>query len=213
MKDYGKVMLVCNMKHESSHNNTAQECFQYDKTCAILPLAENTSSIVITVNASESERLLALDDMAFCAEAESMLNHRLGKMTLISQPIAYPLVGVMSDRFIGQNFALIGDAAVGMHPVTAHGFNLGLRSADTLAQLVIKAHKKGRNIASKRLLHEYEARHKLLSKPLYDATNAIVALYTNKKPWAKVVRKVGIRLGNKALPFKKLVTHRLTQIR
>lgn len=213
MKDYGKVMLVCHMKHEGNHNNTAQECFQYDKTCAILPLAENTSSIVITVNASESERLLALDDLAFCAEAQSMLNHRLGKMTLISQPIAYPLVGVMSDRFISQNFALIGDAAVGMHPVTAHGFNLGLRSADTLAQQIIKAHTKGKNIASKRLLHEYEARHKLLSKPLYDATNTIVALYTNKAPLAKAVRKIGIRLGNKILPFKRLVTHRLTQVR
>ena len=213
MKDFGKVMIVCNMKHQLSHEHTAQECFQYDRTCAILPLGESESSIVITVNASESERLLALDDNRFNLEVEQMLATRLGKMSLISQRTAYPLIGVMSDRFIAKSFALIGDAAVGMHPVTAHGFNLGLRSADTLAQLIVKAQKQGKDIASRRLLLEYEARHKLLSKPLYEATNKIVALYTNPSPLAKVMRKTGITLGNQFLPFKKLVTHRLTQIR
>lgn len=213
MKDFGKVMIVCNMKHDKSHHNTAQECFQYDRTCAILPLGEGFSSIVITVNASESERLLTLDDTAFNTEAKLMLNTRLGEMSLISPRTAYPLIGVMSDRFIAQRFALIGDAAVGMHPVTAHGFNLGLRSADTLAQLIIKAECQGKDIASNWLLHQYEARHKLLSKPLYDATNTLVALYTNPAPFAKVVRKVGIKIGNQFLPFKKLVTHRLTQVR
>jgi len=213
MKDFGKIMIVCNMKHEKSHENTAQECFQYDKTCAILPLGEGFSSIVITVNASESERLLALDEAAFNTEAQAMLNSHLGEMSLISPRTAYPLVGVMSDRFIAQRFALIGDAAVGMHPVTAHGFNLGLRSADTLAQLIIKSNQQSKDIASNWLLHKYEARHKLLSKPLYDATNAIVALYTSPTPLAKVIRKVGIKVGNQFLPFKKLVTHRLTQIR
>jgi len=213
MKDFGKVMIVCNMSHKKNHHNTAQECFKYDKTCAILPLGEGFSSIVITVNASESKRLLALDDGTFNREAQLMLESKLGEMSLISQRTAYPLIGVMSDRFIAQRFALIGDAAVGMHPVTAHGFNLGLRSADTLAQLILKSHMQGKEIASQWLLHQYEARHKLLSKPLYDATNAIVSLYTNPAPLAKILRKTGIKVGNKLLPFKKLVTHRLTQIR
>lgn len=211
MKDFGKVMIVCNMQHTLSHEQTAQECFQYDRTCAILPLGEGVSSIVITVNASESERLLALEDTLFSLEVESILNQRLGKMTLLSQRTAYPLIGVMSDRFIAQRFALIGDAAVGMHPVTAHGFNLGLRSADTLAKLIIRSENQGKDIASSWLLHQYEARHKLLSKPLYDATNAIVSLYTNPAPLAKAVRKMGIKIGNNFLPFKKLVSHRLTQ--
>lgn len=213
MKDFGKVMIVCNMSHEKSHHNTAQECFKYDKTCAILPLGEGVSSIVITVNASESERLLALDDASFNRETECMLEAKLGKMSLNSPRTAYPLIGVMSDRFIAHRFALIGDAAVGMHPVTAHGFNLGLRSADTLAQLIIKSDEQGKDIASQWLLHQYEARHKLLSKPLYDATNAIVNLYTNPAPLAKMIRKTGIKVGNRFFPFKKLVTHRLTQIR
>jgi ubiquinone biosynthesis UbiH/UbiF/VisC/COQ6 family hydroxylase len=213
MKDFGKVMIVCNMKHQLSHHNTAQECFQYGRTCAILPLGEGYSSIVITVSASDAKRLTDLPEADFNHQAQEMLDSRLGEMELITERHSYPLVGVISDRFIGKRFALIGDAAVGMHPVTAHGYNLGLRSADTLAEQVIKAQQAGKDIASNWVLNNYEIRHQLLSKPLYEATNAIVDLYTNDKPLAKIVRKAAIHVGNKFMPFKQAVTHRLTQVR
>lgn len=213
MKDFGKVMIVCNMKHQLSHENTAQECFQYGRTCAILPLGEGFSSIVITVPASEAKRLTDLPEEDFNYQAQEMLDSRLGEMELITARHAYPLIGVIADRFIAKRFALIGDAAVGMHPVTAHGYNLGLRSADTLAEQIIKAQQAGKDIASRWVLHNYEVRHQLLSKPLYEATNAIVELYTNDQPLAKIVRKAAIHVGNKFMPFKHAVTHRLTQVR
>lgn len=211
MKDYGRVMMVCQMQHTKDHEHIAQECFQYGRTCATLPLGEHCSSIVITTPASQSQYLLELDETAFAREAENILDQRLGSMKLISPRFTYPLVGVLSNRFIAKRFALIGDAAVGMHPVTAHGYNLGLRSADTLAQQIIKAYQAGQSIASEWLLHQYEARHKVLSKPLYEGTNAIVQLYTNDSFPAKVARQAVLRVGNHLTPFKKLVTSRLTQ--
>lgn len=213
MKDYGRVMMVCNMDHERSHQNTAQECFQYGRTCAILPLGPNRSSIVITTPSSRSGELTSMSDDDFAREAENILNDRLGKMTLVTERFSYPLVGAMSNRFIGQRFALIGDAAVGMHPVTAHGYNLGLRSADTLAQQIIKAQQAGKDIASTWVLGNYEVRHKLLSTPIYDGTNAVVRLFTDDNPLAKVARKTALRFGNNFKPFKKLVTQRLIQER
>lgn len=213
MKDFGKVMIVCNMKHQLSHENTAQECFQYGCTCAILPLGEGYSSIVITLSANEAKRLTDLPVADFNVEAQNMLDYRLGEMELITERYSYPLVGVISDRFIGKRFALIGDAAVGMHPVTAHGYNLGLRSADTLAEQIIKAQQGGKDIASSWVLYNYEIRHQLLSKPLYEATNAIVGLYTNDKPLAKLARKAALHVGNRFMPFKRVITHRLTQVR
>lgn len=213
MKDFGKVMIVCNMKHQLSHENTALESFQYGRTCAILPLGEGYSSVVITLPASEAKRLTDLPEEDFNRQAQAMLDSRLGEMALITERHSYPLVGVISDRFIGKRFALIGDAAVGMHPVTAHGYNLGLRSADTLAEQIIKAQQAGKDIASSWVLHNYEVRHQLLSKPLYEATNTIVALYTNDKPLAKIARNAAMHIGNKFMPFKHAVTHRLTQVR
>lgn len=213
MKDFGRVMIVCNMTHPGSHRNTAQECFYYGRTCAILPLGENSSSIVITVPAAKAEALTSasLEDFERCVS--DMLEHRLGKLTLVSERFSYPLVGAYADKFVSPGYALIGDAAVGMHPVTAHGYNLGLRSADTLAKQLLKAKQQGKNIGSLSVLQGYEWRHQLLAKPLYESTNMIVRLYTDDRPLAKLARTAAIRVGNNIAPFKKLVTHRLTQIR
>ena len=213
MKDYGRVMIVCNIRHTTSHQNKAQECFRYGRTCAILPLGELESSIVITVPATRASELTDLHPASFSQQMQQMLDSRLGEMELISERFSYPLVGAYANRFIGKRFALVGDAAVGMHPVTAHGYNLGLRSADTLATQIIKARQAGKDIGSNWVLHNYEVRHQLLSRPLYDSTNLIVKLYTDDTPPARLLRKAAIRIGNNIVPFKKLVTHRLTQIR
>lgn len=213
MKDFGRVMIVCNMDHQLSHQNKAQECFQYDRTCAILPLSEERSSIVITVPASDAKALIDLSPEAFALQAKQFLGNRLGEMTLVTERHSYPLVGAYADRFVGKRFALIGDAAVGMHPVTAHGYNLGLRSADTLATQITKAHRAQRDIGSSQVLQQYQWRHQLLAKPLYESTNAIVRLFNDDRVLAKIARKAAVRVGNHFLPFKKLVTHRLTQIR
>lgn len=213
MKDYGRVMTVCNMKHQRSHYHTAQECFYYDRTCAVLPLAEGVASIVITVPANRSMELSGLNDDDFAREMEVMIESRLGSMELIGERYSYPLIGAFSDTFVGQRFALIGDAAVGMHPVTAHGYNLGLRSADTLASQIIKAVAAGKDVGSSKVLQAYYLRHRLLAQPLYDATNAIVRLFTDDSKVARLVRKAAVRIGNNLSPFKRLVTHRLTQIR
>ena len=55
-------------------------------------------------------------------------------MRLMGERHSYPLMAVHASSFFANRCALIGDAAVGMHPVTAHGFNLGLRGQATLAR-------------------------------------------------------------------------------
>ena len=46
---------------------------------------------------------------------------------------------LIQKKFIAQRFALIGDAAVGMHPVTAHGFNLGLKGLEIITKEIKSA--------------------------------------------------------------------------
>jgi ubiquinone biosynthesis UbiH/UbiF/VisC/COQ6 family hydroxylase len=210
MKDYGRVMLVCNMRHQRDHQHTARECFDYGHTCAILPLGEHISSIVVTVPAADADALMNLSAEDYTRRVRSLLNARLGEMELISERFAYPLVGAYADRFIARRYALIGDAAVGMHPVTAHGYNLGLRSACTLAELLRKAAMRNEDIAGKWLLRQYELRHQLIARPLYDSTNLIVRLYNDSNPAARLARDAAIRVGDKLAPFKKLVVHNLT---
>lgn len=213
MKDFGRVMIVANVSHQSNHKNTAQEWFKYGLTCAILPLSDNNSSIVLTVPAALAYELLQLDNQQYLNRISTILEGRLGHLEAVGVRTDYPLVGVYSDSFTSQRFALVGDAAVGMHPVTAHGFNLGLRSVDTLSAQIKKAHEKGQDIASKKVLLPYQFKHQLLAKPLYEGTNFVVKLFTDDNPAAKIVRKGALVLGNHLPSFKRLVSHHLTQQR
>ena len=210
MKDFGRVMMVCRMEHEIPHHSVAMEHFKYGKTCAILPLQEGVSSFVLTVPASKSYEVTELDETDFNSFAEEVMGGALGKMKLISERFSYPLIGVYSDKFMAQRAAFIGDAAVGMHPVTAHGYNLGVKSAATLAKLIISAEKKGQDIGSDWLLQKYQLNHRIEAKPIYEGTNAVVDLFTNDNPAAKLLRKAALNISNHLSPFKKHVVAKLT---
>ncbi|MBT4587585.1 MAG: 5-demethoxyubiquinol-8 5-hydroxylase UbiM, partial [Gammaproteobacteria bacterium] len=139
MKDFSKVMIITRVSHEKDHFQTALECFNYGYTLALLPLNGNISSVVLTVPADEADEMLNMDKEKFCKLASDGFNGSLGVMKQIGERYSYPLVGVYAQKFRSTRFALIGDAAVGMHPVTAHGFNLGLRGQDILASAIAKA--------------------------------------------------------------------------
>jgi ubiquinone biosynthesis UbiH/UbiF/VisC/COQ6 family hydroxylase len=210
-RDFGKVAIVCRMEHELPHHDTAVECFHYGRTLAVLPLPGNVSSIVITASTAEAERIVNMSEDEFNADIQQRFGNRLGWMKLVGKRHPYPLVAVHADAFVKNRFALIGDAAVGMHPVTAHGFNLGLRGANTLAREIKKAMATGRDFAALDVLRRYEQTHLRFTRPMYHGTNGIVDLFTNDSVPAKALRHLVVRLANNLPPVKKLITRSLTE--
>jgi ubiquinone biosynthesis UbiH/UbiF/VisC/COQ6 family hydroxylase len=211
MQDFGRVMMVCRVEHELAHDHVATEWFDYGQTIATLPLNGNACSFVLTLPAREMERVMALDDAAFGAEATRRYRGRLGQMKLVSTRHAYPLVAVYAQRFAGTRFALLGDAAVGMHPVTAHGFNFGLRGADTLARRIRRAAGRAADIGGEEVLLGYEREHRLATWPTYAATNATARLYADDRLPARMLRDAVLRLGNAVSPVRNLITARLME--
>jgi len=189
----GRSMMVCRVAHEHDHGGVATEWFDHGQTIAMLPLNGRRSSAVLTLPSAEIERLAALDRAALGAEITRRFQRRLGTMRLVDDPHVYPLATTWARHFAAPSAALIGDAAVGMHPVTAHGFNLGLQGAMTLGALVGTAAAQRRDIASPLLLRRYEAAHRAASRPIYTATNLIVSLYTTESPVARLARHAGLR--------------------
>jgi ubiquinone biosynthesis UbiH/UbiF/VisC/COQ6 family hydroxylase len=211
MHDFSRVAIVCRMEHEKPHEGIAYECFHYHRTLAILPMSGEMSSVVITVAADAAEAILAMSEDAFNADIQQRFEDRLGTMNLIGERYAYPLVAVHADRFVSTRFALIGDAAVGMHPVTAHGFNLGLRGQDTLAREVRSALARGEDFGGSTVLKRYQSEHMRVTRPIYLGTNGIVSMFTNDAPPAKLLRKLILRFGDGFPPIKQLITAGLTE--
>ena len=210
MHDYSRTMFVCRMKHTLSNQHTAYECFHYGRTIALLPLEEHLTNTVITVDSDKADTIKKMSPEELAASVKEQLKGRLGDMELVSTIHNYPLVGMIAQRFYGKRSALIGDAAVGMHPVTAHGFNLGLSSADLLAKLVLEAEQRGQDIGATSLLEKYSTKHMLHAQPIYHGTNILLKLFTNETAPAKILRGLVLRASNNFPPLKKLITKQLT---
>ncbi|PID64739.1 MAG: ubiquinone biosynthesis protein UbiH, partial [Gammaproteobacteria bacterium] len=210
MLDFGRTVIVFRMQHTLSNENTATECFHYGRTLAVLPLSDYLSSMVITIDSAQAEAIWHMDAEQTRLDIIEQLNGKLGDMTLVGDKHRYPLVGVHARKFYARRYALIGDAAVGMHPVTAHGFNLGLQSQAILSELIQAARRNNQDFASRSVLEKYSRRHMAHTLPLYHGTNAIVKLFTNETPPAKALRHAALHAGNLFLPFKKLVSKQLT---
>lgn len=211
MHDFGKTMLVLRMQHEVAHEQVAWEWFGVGQTLALLPLHDpHTSSVVLTLPPQAMQATLALDDAALEAAMAERFQQRLGAMRVAGPRCAYPLVGVYAKRFVAERFALIGDAAVGMHPVTAHGFNFGLLGQATLARELRAAVAAGRSISNPSLLHRYERQHRLATRPLYLVTQMLAGLYTDDRAPARVVRKLALGASARLGPLKRIVISGLT---
>jgi ubiquinone biosynthesis UbiH/UbiF/VisC/COQ6 family hydroxylase len=211
MRDFGRTVVVCRMALERAHDRVAYECFYYGRTLAVLPLTGKMVSVVITLSSDQAAELLAMPERTFSADVTERFGGKHGAMKLIGERHAYPLVATYADRFADKRFALLGDAAVGMHPVTAHGYNFGLYGVRTLAHEIENALSLGLDIGSPSHLDRYNHAHRRATLPLYMGTNAIVELFTNEKRPARMLRDAVLRLGNFAMPFKRVITNQLTQ--
>ncbi len=200
--DFNKNMIVCRMEHEKPHNNIAYEFFRYAQTQATLPYIKKQSSIVTTLSKKTSANLMNIDDKKFNKVMQNNFDNYFGKMKLIGKRHSYPMVTTYSKKFVAHRFALIGDAAVGMHPVTAHGFNLNLKGIEILSKEIKSAIKQKIDFGLFLILQKYQSKLHRIAVPLYLSTNSIVSLYTNDSIPAVFARKFILKAVNIIKPIK-----------
>ena len=177
---------------------------------AILPIQKNLCSIVVTLQNNKSKVFLDMTKKKINQKIENDLKGKLGKMKLIGKKYTYPMLTVYSNEFFRDRCVLVGDAAVGMHPVTAHGFNLNLRGIDILQNEIKNALNNNKtDIGNVDILERYEKKFRRISLPIYLATNVIVRLYSNQKPAIKIARKSLLRLANTFWPVKNAIIDEL----
>jgi len=197
LHDYRQRMLVCPMAHPIAHHETATAWFEYGQTLVTLPLNGGLSSAVMTVGEADATALLQLDDAAFGEALTRRYRGRLGPMRPVGKRHAVPVVTVYAARFVKPRFALMGDAAVGMHPTTAHGFNFGLLGQHALARELQTALAAGRDVADPGALARYEAAHRAETRLFFTGAEALMRLYAagDSLP-ARLLRNGALRLGN-----------------
>jgi len=202
IRDFNKDMIVCRMKHEKPHQNIAYEFFRYNQTQASLPYIKNQSGIITTTTKDLTSVLMKMDKKKFNKEMQNSFNNFFGKMKLLGKRYSYPMITTYAKKFVSHRFAVIGDAAVGMHPVTAHGFNLSLKGLEILINEIRAAIKNRTDIGLITVLKNYQTKLHFAAAPVYLATNSIVNLYTSTFLPAKLTRQFILRFVNTVKPAK-----------
>ncbi|MEN9891526.1 MAG: hypothetical protein RLY78_1821 [Pseudomonadota bacterium] len=234
MHDFGRSVIVAPVAHARDHGGIAWECFRYGNTLALLPLTQQRSSAVVTLPTHAVADWMALDDTAFSARIAQQCGGRLGAMAPAGPRHGYPLVAVYAHRFIAPRFALVGDAAVGMHPVTAHGYNFGLYGIEVLATQLQQALQATARVAAVRddgapatghggrlaqvpaaalqaALAHYQREHRQRTLPVFAGTQAVVGLYTDERGPARLLRRAVLGIAEHLPPVNRLIKQAVTQ--
>ncbi len=139
-RNYEQVAVVANIRIDQKHaGNLAYERFTSQGPLAILPGRDGRYTLVLARNSTSVSDVMAMSDEALIELVQTLFGFRLGRIRQIGKRQAYPLSLVTADSVAADRAVVIGNAANGLHPVAAQGFNLGLRDAASLAELIADA--------------------------------------------------------------------------
>jgi 2-octaprenyl-6-methoxyphenol hydroxylase len=194
--DYPQTAIVATVAHERPHGGVAVEHFLPGGPFAILPLKGDRSSLVWTDRKAYAEALVAQaaagDDFAFMVELERRFGRRLGAISLEGKPQAFPLGLTLARDLVRPRFALLGDAAHGIHPIAGQGLNLGFRDAAALAETLVDAFRLGLDIGAVDVLRRYERWRRFDIWQMGLTTDLLNRLFSNDLAPLRALRDIGL---------------------
>jgi 2-octaprenyl-6-methoxyphenol hydroxylase len=201
-RDYDQVALVANIRTDRSARGIAYERFTATGPLALLPLTDGSYTVVWTLSPERAPTLRDCDDAEFCRLLQHSFGWRAGQMLAVGKRASYPLSLVSAQQLSGERVVLVGNAAQALHPVAAQGFNLGLRDAATLAELIAGASDPG----AQQLLAQFASRRSADRRGMIGFTDQLVKLFDSPRVTAIAARNLGLLLFDLNAPAKRALS-------
>lgn len=190
IKDYKQVAIVSNVVPQRPHLDTAYERFTETGPLALLPHSEKRCVLVFTVAANETEKYLQMDEQRFLDVLLERFGRRLGKFSKLGQRKSYPLKMLQAEEQVKHRAVILGNAAHAVHPNGAQGFNLGLRDAAALAEVLIGAQVDNQDIGELSLLEAYLVSRVEDQQRVLNFTDRLVNNFYNKQALKIIARNL-----------------------
>ena len=199
--EYGQRAVIGNLLTEKRLENRAFERFTAQGPLAVLPVADGRAGFIWTVSEHDAERVLALSDDAFLKELQAEFGFRLGTFSKVGKRASYPLTLSKALRLTATRSVLIGNAAHGLHPVSAQGFNLGMRDVAALCDCIADIRRESDLVdaGDEQLLARYTRWRRSDQKKLVRFTDSLVRLFGSTRLPLRVLRNIGM-LGFDLVP-------------
>lgn len=208
--EYGQTAIIATLVTQRFHDQVAYERFTAEGPIAVLPLADGRCGLVWTRHPEGAARLLEMSDADFLAELQSAFGFRLGRLVGVGRRQSYELGLWRAERHVGERLAVVGNAAQALHPIAGQGFNLGLRDAASLAEVLADARAEGETDAgAAAALQAYAAWRDQDQRRIVAFTDGLVRLFSSPLGALRTLRSVGL-LAFDALPPAKGAMARLS---
>ena len=219
---YHQHAIAARLTGSLPHGNTAKQWFKNGEILAFLPLSEpvqgdsgNSVAMVWSVSEERAKALMTLSECEFAAEVSLQSEQALGEMTLYSERAAWPLQLARAGTWVGKHpvlgsWALAGDAAHTVHPLSGQGLNLGLADVAELAKVlsVVKGKEYWRSVGDMKLLRRYERARKLDALALGAVTDGLQQLFARVESPLQALRNWGMQGFERSGGLKRWVTKR-----
>ena len=216
--DYEQTAIVGVVETDKPHEHIAIERFSPAGPLAVLPLTDPDGdgnddlqkgyrrSVVWVCPKGEESQYLE-DDAHFLATLQHAFGQRAGTFTAAGRRGAYPLTRVLADKQVQGRCVIMGNAAHTLHPVAGQGFNLCMRDAHVLAQMMSAQVLKGADIGEVTLLKRYEKARQTDQKRVIRFCDAVVHGFTHPNPAVKLARNVALVAFDKLPNIKPLIAN------
>jgi 2-octaprenyl-6-methoxyphenol hydroxylase len=143
--------------------------------------------------------VLSFDDDNYLRELQQRFGWRAGRFLRAGVRASYPLKLTRARTTVATRTVLIGNAAQALHPVAGQGFNLGLRDAAMLAEVVVGA---TGDVGSPELLRRFGAWREGDRSGVVRFTDGLVRMFGDTRPGVGVLRNIGLLLFDLSPPAK-----------
>jgi 2-octaprenyl-6-methoxyphenol hydroxylase len=199
VEDYEQIAIAANVATDRPQDGTAYERFTPSGPLALLPLFDGSYGVVWTARPERAAELLSLGDDAFLSELQERFGWRAGRFIRVGQRASYPLKLTRATATIATRTVLIGNAAQALHPVAGQGFNLGLRDAAMLAEVLANT---AEDAGSPALLQKFSEWRAADRSGVIRFTDGLVKLFGDSRPGVGTLRNLGLLLFDLSPPAK-----------
>ena len=199
VEDYDQVAVVAGVVADRAGEGCAYERFTAEGPLALLPRHDGTLAVIWACRPERARELLALDERGYLAQLQGHFGWRAGRFLHAGRRGSYPLKLTRAAATVAQRTVLIGNAAQALHPVAGQGFNLGLRDAAMLAEVLASA---PGDAGAPELLERFAAWRARDRRGVVGFTDGLVRLFGDSRPGAGLLRNFGLLLFDLAPPAK-----------
>jgi 2-octaprenyl-6-methoxyphenol hydroxylase len=186
--DYAQTLFVARVRAEQAPDGTAYERFTATGPTALLPRGDRHFGAIHGVASEQAANVAALDEAAWLGRLQQAFGWRIGRFLASGERSAYPITRVVAERLTAPRAVLVGNAAQTLHPIGAQGFNLGLRDALTLAELIGQ----GGDPGADSLLRTYADRRAEDRQRTLAFSDGLARLTANPAPLLRPLRSLGL---------------------